>query len=301
MDQKTGRIIKGVGGLYFVDCGDAVVSCRARGVFRHDDTSPQVGDLVEIASSPEGDWVILSIGDRKNLLIRPALANLDLLFICVPTASPEPDLRTVDKLIAIAVHNHIDCAVVITKSGLNPDYAEELAAIYRTTTLPTFVTDSVAGEFPDDLRAYLSEQGKGRISAFAGASGVGKSTLINRLFPELALETGRVSEKTERGRHTTRKVELFPLSGGYLADTPGFTMLDFKRFDFLTKEDLPDSFPEFVPYLYNCRYTKCSHTKEEGCAILAALQEEKIAKSRHESYLDLYATLKDKHEWDKKK
>lgn len=298
---RTGRIIKGIGGLYFVDCGDGIVRCRARGVFRHDDNSPQVGDLVEIAASPEGDYVILSIGDRKNLLIRPALANLDLLFVCIPTASPEPDLRTVDKLIAIAVHNGIDCAVVITKSSLNPDYAEHLAAIYRTTALPTFVTDSVAGRFPDDLRAYLSEHGKDRISAFAGASGVGKSTLINRLFPELALETGRVSEKTERGRHTTRKVELFPLLGGYLADTPGFTMLDFKRFDFLTKEDLPDAFPEFAPYLYHCRYTKCSHTKEEGCAILAALGEGKIAPSRHESYLDLYETLKDKHDWDKKK
>jgi ribosome biogenesis GTPase len=137
----------------------------------------------------------------------------------------------------------------------------------------------------------------GKIAAFAGASGVGKSTLLNRLFPDLSLATGAVSEKTERGRHTTRKVELFPHAGGFIADTPGFTMLDFEHFDFFTKEDLTYTFPEFEPYLGKCRYTKCSHTKEDGCAILEAKKRGEISQSRHDSYLELYTTLKNKREW----
>lgn len=302
MEKLSGRIIKGVGGLYFVDTGvGEILSCRARGIFRHDDTSPQVGDLVEVGKSPEGDHVIFSINERKNLLIRPPLANLDRLYAAVPTTAPDPDLHTVDKLTAIAVHNGIQPAIVITKAGLNRFFAEELAEIYRKTTLPVFITDSLTGEGVDAVRSDLKENGRRKISAFAGASGVGKSTLLNALFPELALETGKVSEKTERGRHTTRKVELYPLLDGYLADTPGFTMLDFKRFDFFTKEELPDTFPEFAPYLGHCRYTKCSHTKEEGCAILDAVRSGEIAKSRHDCYLELYADLKNKHEWDKKR
>lgn len=301
MDKLHGRIIKGIGGLYFVDTGEGnALPCRARGIFRHDDNSPQVGDLVEVGKSPEGDFVILEINRRKNLLIRPPLANLDRLYAAVPTSAPEPDLLTVNKLTAIAVHNGIEPAIVITKAGLNRDYADELADIYQKTPFPVFVTDSLTGVGMDDLRRDLEENGRGKISAFAGASGVGKSTLLNTLFPELSLETGKVSQKTERGRHTTRKVELYPLLGGYLADTPGFTMLDFKRFDFFTKDQLPDTFPEFAPYLGHCRYTKCSHTKEEGCAILDAVRSGKIAKSRHESYLELYSDLKDKHEWDRK-
>lgn len=300
MEERTGRIVKGIGGLYFVECGGEILPCRARGVFRHDDTSPQAGDLVDVGLSPDGEPVILSIRPRKNLLIRPALANLDLLLVCIPAACPEPDLRTVDKLTAIAVHNGIQTAAVVTKSGLNPGRAADLAAIYRTA-FPAFVTDSLTGPFPDDLADFLTQRLKNRVCAFSGASGAGKSTLLNRLCPGLGLETGSVSQKSERGRHTTRKVELFPMYGGYLADTPGFTLLDFRRFDFMTKEDLPGSFPEFAPCLGRCRYTKCSHTKEEGCAVLAALSEGKIAKSRHESYLELYGVLKDKHEWDRKK
>lgn len=305
-EPVLGRIVRGIGGLYYAETlqnreGRQIVRCLARGAFRHESISPEVGDLVEIESKPEGDSLIRAILPRKNLLIRPPMANLDRLYVAVPSTHPEPDLRTVDKLTAIAVHNGIEPVIVITKAGLDRSHAEQIAAIYRKTTFPVYVTDSLSQRGIDELRADFEQFGRGKISAFAGASGVGKSTLINTLFEELALETGEVSAKTERGRHTTRKVELYPVGEGYLADTPGFTMLDFRRFDFFAKEDLPDAFPELAPYLGKCRYTGCTHCKEEGCAVLAAVERGEIAPSRQESYRELYDVLKEKHAWDKRR
>lgn len=301
MSTLTGTITKGVGGLYFVDCDGESIACRARGKFRRDGQSPQVGDHVSVECSTVSENVISSIHPRKNLLIRPPLANLDDLFITLPTASPAPDLITVDKLSAIAVHSGITPYIVISKCGLDPDAAMGYAEIYRKSGIPTFVTDAIDGVGLDELKSALCGRAAGRIAAFAGASGVGKSTLLNALYPTLSLETGSVSEKTERGRHTTRRVELFADGEGYIADTPGFTMLDFVHFDFMTKDELPSAFPEFAPYIGECRYRKCSHTKEEGCAILGAVQGGELSKSRHDSYLAIYNDLKDKHEWDKKR
>ena len=233
------------------------------------------------------------------------MANLDILFVVFAAAKPEPSLLTVDKLVTVAEHKGIEPVIVVTKADLEPERAEHFAEIYRKCGFQVFVEG--IGYDKSGIEEFL--RGKaGMTSAFAGASGVGKSTLMNRLFPELELATGEVSEKTLHGRHTTRHIELFPLdrqfgegAGGYLADTPGFGMLDFVQFDFYTKEDLPYVFREFSPYIGKCRYTKCSHTKEEGCAILEAVENGGIPRERHMSYLALYEELKNRHEWDKPK
>ena len=302
-NTNSGRIIKGVGGLYQVQLPDrdTPVACRAKGAFRHENLSPLVGDIVSLEFDPTGDAMISDIEERKNALIRPPLSNLDYMFVTLAAAKPQPVLETVDKLICILEHHHITPVIVVTKYDANPDYAEELRALYAGAGFDAFCTCSKDGYGVDALRAYVKTRCEGSISAFAGASGVGKSTLLNALFPALELQTSEISRKIERGRHTTRTVELFHMPGtesGYIADTPGFSMLDFARFNFFSKEDLPLTMREFAPHLGNCRFTKCSHTKEQGCAILEAVKRGEIAKSRHDSFVAIYDVLKNKHDWD---
>ena len=307
MEQTiTGMIIKGVGGLYTVQTDDSAampsqrIACRAKGAFRHTHMTPLVGDRVRLLGdgNAEGGYVIGDILPRRNALIRPPLANLELLLVTVAAASPAPILPTVDKMICIAEYHKIEPVVVVTKADLDGKNAAHIADIYRHAGFSTFVLDSLSGQGTDALYTYLEQEARGKISAFAGASGIGKSTLMNRLFPSLALTTSEVSRKTERGRHTTRHVELYALPfGGYLADTPGFSLLDFERFDFFSLEDLPLTMREFAPYLGSCRYTKCSHTTEQGCAIVEAVRSGEIEKCRHESFVELYHTLKNKKKW----
>lgn len=319
MEQRIrGKIIKGVGGLYTVavdkdgsdELSGAVVRGRARGSLRHGGTTPLAGDNVimsydaERAKSKkdeEAGFVIEEIVDRRNSLIRPPLANLDYLFVTVAAASPAPVLLTVDKLFSICVYNGIEPVAVITKRELDSDTADRLSEIYRKAGFDTIVTSALEGYGVDELRTYISKLPEGSITAFSGASGVGKSTVLNSLFPELSLSTSQVSKKTERGRHTTRQTELFELSVGertvYIADTPGFTMLDFEQFDFFTIDDLPFTMREFERYIGECKYKKCTHTKEEGCAIIEAVKSGEIEASRHDSYLSLYDTLKSKKKW----
>ena len=299
-----GIILKGVGGLYEIMLDGGVrVECRGRGAFRHERLTLLPGDRVTVADDGKGK-VIDSIDERKTVLIRPAIANLDLLFLVIPTSSPAPSLLTCDKLTAICEHNGIDVKVVVSKADLDRNYAEEIAAIYSKCGFETYISGRDTD--PQKTRDMVFASCDGRISAFAGASGVGKSTLMNSVFPGLGLETGNISRKVERGRHTTRKAELYALSeltegriDGYLADTPGFSMLDFERFDFFTSDELFDAFREFAPCAGKCRYTKCTHTKEEGCEVLRRVGAGEIPASRHESYLELYSTLKNKHSWDK--
>ncbi len=316
--EEKGRIIQGVGGLFEValDAGDTPLSggrafARAKGNFRHAGLVPLPGDRVTLSfddtalsqNADGGGAVIAEIIDRKNALIRPPMANLDLLLITVAAAEPAPVPETVDKLIAIAEHNDIAPVLVIGKCDLAPDHAAELKEIYTRAGFPVFLLSAKEGAGVDALREWLQREMVGRTAAFAGASGVGKSTLMNALFPALSLQTGAISKRIARGKHTTRRVALYPVDGvdnAYLADTPGFSMLDFVRFDFFTKEDLPYTMREFQPYLLSCRYKKCTHTKEEGCAVLEAVSRGEIAKSRHESYCAMFDALKNKHDWSKK-
>lgn len=327
-----GRVIKGVGGLFTVRLFDRTsrlhhtsgepmpldgltVFARGRGVL-HKKGALLVGDLVVVSyddssfaiegginvASPDGTGISIDrVCERSCALIRPPMANLDVLFVTLAAAAPDPILETVDKLISIAEFNHIEPVIVVTKSELAPTYAEELETLYRNAGFAAFRTGIGMDDGKRALKDYIDMQLDGKVAAFSGASGVGKSTMLNELFPALQLETGEISRRIERGKNTTRHVELYPLSDdadcGFLADTPGFTMLDFERFDFFDKDDLPLTFREFVPYIGECRYTKCSHTKEDGCAILDAVREGRIARSRHQSFASLYDVLKKKTKW----
>ncbi len=326
--QIKGVITKGVGGLYTVRPdidSPRVLMCRARGVFRHESVSPTVGDTVTVilgetdadldekktekdkyknkSRSTKGnveiDGVIDSIDERKNILIRPPMANLDVIFAIIPTRQPMPDLFLVDKLISIAEHADIEPAVIITKCELDPESVARAKDIYHRAGYRVFAVSAVTGEGVDELHGYIASLGKGAITAFAGASGAGKSTLLNRLYPGLSLKTGELSRKIERGKQTTRHVELFEAHGIYIADTPGFSLLDFERFDFFSCEALPFTFREFEPYHGKCKYTKCAHLREDGCAVIAAVEAGIIPEERHRSYKELYAVLKNKHPWDK--
>ena len=305
--EKYGKVVKGLGGLYEVrieeDGKISRLACRAKGVLRRDEEKLLIGDNVRVSiddSTPDG-IVISSFEPRKNSLIRPPLANLDYIFIVFAATKPSPVIETIDKLIAIAVHNSIVPIVIITKSDLHKSDAEKYAAIYRLSGIDTFVTSSKDGDGINDLANYISSNVKnGKTSAFAGASGVGKSTLMNSLFPNLTLATAEISKKIERGRHTTRHVEIFDIENsagtGFLADTPGFSLIDFSRFDFFSLEELLPTFQELLPYVGKCRYADCAHVGEgaDECAVAKAAMEGKIAESRLESYRSIYRVLKQK-------
>ena len=344
-ETKFGIITRGVGGLYgvrTVDRSSGSVSeevlCRARGIFRQNHITPTVGDEVMIEPVDESvsedwfepddevrdtkksrgkkqdvrvDFVIDEILPRRNLLIRPPTANLDYLFAVIPAASPAPDLLTADKLTVIAENYGIETVVIVNKSDLDAESSSNLTHIYRTAGYTVFPVSAERGDGMAELAAYIAEitapaEGRTHISgAFAGVSGGGKSTLMTALFPDLNLKTGGVSRKTERGRHTTRHVEIYPLetaSGGqfWLADTPGFSMLDFTRYNFFPYDELAASFREFEECLGECRYTKCTHRKEEGCAVLAKMSEGRIAPSRHDSYVRIYDEQRSIPEWKRR-
>ncbi|MBR6918147.1 MAG: ribosome small subunit-dependent GTPase A [Clostridia bacterium] len=306
---SEGIILKGVGGLYTALCDDgASVSCRARGKFRHDGITPLVGDRVEVSldDKENGECAIERILPRRNSLVRPAVANLTHLFIVVPSAKPKPDLLTVDKIISVSESRDIEPVVIVNKADIAPDEASSIKKIYDTAGLDCILLSAATGDGCDALLDYFKEHSKQSVMtcALAGTSAAGKSTLMKRLFPSLDLKTGEVSRKTERGRHTTRHVELFPVFGDgrcYIADTPGFSLLDFASFNFCTLSELPYAFREFKDAIGKCRYTKCTHTKEEGCAVLEKVREGAVAKERHDNYVILYNEIKKTPEWKRKK
>ncbi len=289
--ERLGRILSLSGGHYTVLSEGERFLCTARGSFRRREDAPLTGDLVTILSEPDGTGVITGIQTRKNALIRPPLANLDVLFVVVSVKAPRDDPANLDKLSVIAEKNSVETVPVFAKCELDETRAEELCARYRRAG---FDAVKVSREEPEEARRLLLPKLSGKIGALTGASGAGKSTLIHSLFPALSPETGSVSEKSQRGRHTTRVTTLYPLAdlgiaeGGFLADTPGFSMLDPHRFFSIEKEDLAGCFREFQDLLGSCRYTKCTHRTEEGCAILRAVTEGKIAPERHASYRALY-------------
>ena len=303
--EKHGKVVKGLGGLYEVltDSGERL-TCRAKGNLKRDEEKVLIGDgvLVTVDDATPDGIIISSIDERKNSLIRPPLANLDYLFIVFAARKPSPVIETVDKLTAIAEHNSILPIIVITKNDLDRAAADEYAEIYRSVGYPTFVTSSESGEGTERIREYIDEIMKGgATAAFAGASGVGKSTLLNFLFPTLSLATSEISRKIERGRHTTRHVELFLLEGGgFLADTPGFSLIDFERFDFFSLDDLPLAFPEIRALTGKCRYVDCAHVGEgaDECAVAGAVRDGAIPESRVASYRAIWRTLKAKRDYN---
>jgi len=287
----TGRIIRQTGGFYYVETERGVIECRARGLFRKEKITPLVGDNVEVDMTENGKGYVTAILPRKNSLVRPPVANIDLLLLILSITDPAPNLSIVDKMLAIAEHKDIEAAIVVTKADLADTTA--LCETYRKAGYQVVSINSLS-DSPDAIKPLI----EGKICVLAGNTGVGKSTLLNALDPELMLKTGETSKKLGRGRHTTRVTELFELCGGYIADTPGFSSLETMQLEIIKKDALEFCFKEFEPYIGQCRFTGCSHTKEKGCAVLQALAEGEIAPSRHESYLQMYEEAKQIKDWE---
>lgn len=293
--RLEGLVRKGIGGFYTVETEQGMYTCTARGKFRKERISPYAGDRVRITGEEDGTGALEEILPRRNFLVRPPIANIDQLFIVASLRHPFPEPLIIDKTIAVAELGEIQPILVLTKTDLED--GSQLKAIYDLAEIPCLVVSSVTGRGVDQVRALL----RGKISAFTGNSGVGKSTLLNAVFPEFQLKTGEISQKLGRGRHTTREVELYKLEGGgYVADTPGFSTFDIERYRLTDKERLAYGFREFLPYLGECQFTSCSHTCEKGCAILQAVEEGKISRSRHESYCSMYQEVKDVKQWQQK-
>ena len=287
-ERKTENIIiKGIGGFYYVETPDGVLEARAKGIFRKRGITPLAGDRVEVEES-HGDYVVSVIHDRINYLTRPPVANVKNLFIVTSACEPSPNRAVTDMLTAIAVKCGILPAILVTKTDIAD--ASEFIADYRKAGFA--VLDVSADQDLGELCDMMSDG----ISVFEGNSGVGKSTLINRICPGLDLETAAISRTLGRGKHTTRAVELHHFGKGYIADTPGFSSVDDERLNWFLPEELETLFPEFEPYRHDCFFTGCSHRVEKGCAVLAALNEGKIVPSRHRNYCSMYTAAKERQD-----
>ncbi len=294
MKTLNGILMKSIGGFYYVRTEDGEYECKARGSFRKSGNSPVAGDRVVINVPDEGFASIEEILPRKNKLKRPALANIDTLVIVCSTVDPEPNFTVIDKMTAAAVNNNMEPVIVVSKNDLKN--GDRIAEIYRNSDITVYQCSPESTDEAEKLREYL----RGKVSAFTGNSGVGKSTLLNLLFPDLELQTGQISKKLGRGRHTTRVVELFELDGCYVADTPGFSTVDLQRYEMIDKTQLQYCFPEFDKYLGECQFTSCAHICEKGCRILQAVQEGEIEETRHRSYVTMYNEVKDIKSWQLK-
>lgn len=293
MSDLKGILIKAIAGFYYIEAGDSIYECKARGIFRKNHITPTVGDMLSFEKLSENKGVVNEILPRKNILIRPPVANLDRLFIVSSHDTPAPNTLVIDRLTAIALENNIEPILIFNKTDLGD--MSKWTNLYASSGFKTLSVCGKTGEGCSEILDLL----KGKISAFTGNSGVGKSSIINKLLPQLELKTGDVSEKLGRGRHTTRHTELFKVNNGYVADTPGFSSLDIEKTMTLKKENLQYLFPEFEEFLGKCKFTSCSHTGEKGCAIPAAVEEGKINLSRIESYRFIYNEIKDIKQWEK--
>ncbi len=292
---KNGRIIKGIGGFYYVDTTDGIVECRARGKFRKMGIKPMVGDMTELALQDTTHGYLQEILPRKNYLIRPPVSNLDALVIVASSAPPVTDMFLIDRVSAIATLMGIEVIIAINKCDEDP--GDELFRIYSKTGFITIRVSGKTGEGMDELLGHL----RGKLSAFTGNSGVGKSTMLNRICPEISLETGEINDKIGRGRHTTRHVEIFKIADNtWIADTPGFSSFDTERMELVKPEDLERAFPDFVPYIGECEFVGCAHQGDRGCAVCRAVEEGKIEKSRHESFAKLYESMREIKPWEKR-
>ncbi len=293
--ELEGFVIKCVGGFYTVETDQGQMICRARGRFRKEKVSPCAGDRVVIDAALDGTGALTQILPRRNHLVRPPVANLDRLFIVASMREPAANTGLIDKAAAVAELEGIEPVVVFTKTDLGDP--EPLLESYRLAGLECCAVSSVNGSGAQRVR----ELAVGKTSAFIGNSGVGKSTLLNLAFPGFRLETGEISQKLGRGRHTTRQVEFFRLDGGgYVADTPGFSTFDMEKYRLTDKEQLIHGFRELEGYAADCQFTSCSHTCEKGCAVLQAVNEGRIARSRFESYAAIYQEIKGVKQWEQK-
>lgn len=292
MIKENCIIMKSTAGFYYVRSEDGeITECRARGVFRKQKITPLVGDKVSIETD-ETRGTVTDIYERRNSLVRPPVANLDKLIIISSVAEPAPNLLIIDKLTAMAVDKNIEPVVVFSKSDLSD--ASEYVGIYQKAGIESFSVSSKTGEGIEKFRNIFESS----VCALTGNTGVGKSSILNSVDPQLALATAHISNKLGRGRHTTRTVELYELFGGYIADTPGFSSLDFENIEIILKENLQFCFPEFDKYLGQCKFVSCAHIGEKGCRICEAVRNGEIPESRHESYKMMYDEVKDYKEWE---
>lgn len=290
-----GRIEKALSGFYYVNTGAETLQCRARGKFRREGLSPLVGDWVQVRELGGGEGFVEAVEPRRNAFDRPAAANIDQLVIIASAALPVTDPYLIDRISAIAALK--DCRVLLCLNKCDLDPAEELYGIYSGSAIRVLRVSAVTAQGIDELRRELA----GKLSAFTGNSGVGKSSILNALDPRFSLAVGEVSKALGRGRHTTRHVEFFPVAGGLIADTPGFSAFDAEKGggEPLDKDTLAETFREFRPYLGQCRFVGCAHVKEAGCAVLEAVKAGKISPSRHRSYVRLYDLAKANQSWGK--
>ena len=281
--MSRGRIVKALSGFYYVNTGDGIIECRARGRFRADGTSPLVGDWVECSADSQGKGRIDMVEERRNWFVRPSVANVDTLVFVAANTNPVTDPFLIDRVSVIAANAKCELIVCINKTDI--DEADELYSIYSKAGFTTVRTSAQSGEGIEELCGKL----RGKICVFTGNSGVGKSSILNCLHPGLGLRTGEVSEKLGRGKHTTRHVELFDLGNDtYIVDTPGFASFDLEMMTVIPKEQLQYAFSEFAPYIGSCRFLDCAHLKEPGCCVTQAVKDGEISESRYSSYVRLY-------------
>lgn len=283
MRRVCGRIIKSVGGFYDVETAEGVFSCKARGIFRNRGTSPITGDYAEITLAEGAEPIIEKISERRNHIIRPPLANIDIALLVASACEPAPNAFVIDKLIAIFESKDIETVLVFTKKDIGD--CSKLIKTYENAGYKVFSVDNMSGEGLSELKEYVS----GKTCALIGNSGVGKSSLINGFFPELNKETAEISKKLGRGKHTTREVCMYPCCGGYIADTPGFSTVDIERYGRIERREIRYCFTEFRRYEKDCRFNDCLHLKEADCAVAAAAARGEIGKSRYESYVRMCA------------
>ena len=290
-----GIIIKALSGFYYVKTKDGIVECRARGRFRIDGSSPLVGDKVRCSIDSNGKGRIDQVYERKNWFIRPAVANVDTLVFIGANTNPITDPFLVDRISVIASEADCELVVCINKTDIDP--GDNLYEIFKKAGFAVVRTSAESGEGMDELRELL----KGKVCAFTGNSGVGKSSILNVLLPGAEIKTGEVSEKLGRGRHTTRHVELYELDENtYVADTPGFASLDVAMTCTILKENLQYDFIDFEPYIGKCRFNDCAHLKEPGCAVREAVDDGAVSKSRYRSYTRLYELSAQHKFWETK-
>ena len=291
---QQGRIIRSLSGFYEVRTLEGDITCRGRGALRKTGQSPLTGDMVEITVE-KGKGMVETILPRKNRFIRPAVANVDALVVFAANVNPVTEPFLIDRVAAIAGDQDVPVYICINKCDLDP--ATDLERIYKNAGFPVILASAETGEGVEQLRQLI----RGKLTAFTGNTGVGKSSMLNALCPQLHLATGEVSEKLGRGRHTTRHVELFCLDEEtFVADTPGFSSFDTDQMDVLLKENLQYTFPDFAPCLGQCQFHDCTHRKEPGCAVRSAVEAGQIEKTRYESYLRLYEKAEQIKLWELK-